>query len=311
MDGSTTARPAPEIGEARREMGHGAHRVAPDGAITRMIEEAQIQTSNGLCFSPAFDRRSRLDRQGAGRYRHGRQGRDLCLGHGAGWAPSNPAPVQRLHGGRVKCGPDGLRRDVYGNLWASSNAGRVVGYSGDLLKASDGRLLGRGAPARGLRQHLLWRAQAELRCSRSPASRPALCPPPPRARAFPDRCGGAGGVLAARQYWKHPRKDYMTIAMNQGGFDAGMMEGIWPVAPTPFFENGEVDYDGMRRVLDCMVDQIDRHLHSANFSNSSCFDDEREALSSASLEHVAGRVPVIVTISHFATPIAVGGAAGA
>ena len=46
----------PEIGEAKREMPHGVYRVAPDGAITRMIEEAQIQDPNGLCFSPAFDR---------------------------------------------------------------------------------------------------------------------------------------------------------------------------------------------------------------------------------------------------------------
>ena len=31
--------------------------------------------------------------------------------------------------------------------------------------------------------------------------------------------------------------------------------GMWPVAPTPFHENGEVDYEGMERVIDCMVDQ--------------------------------------------------------
>ena len=31
--------------------------------------------------------------------------------------------------------------------------------------------------------------------------------------------------------------------------------GMWPVAPTPFHDNGEVDYDGMGRVLECMIDQ--------------------------------------------------------
>ena len=31
--------------------------------------------------------------------------------------------------------------------------------------------------------------------------------------------------------------------------------GMWPVAPTPFQENGEVDYEGMGRVIDCLVDQ--------------------------------------------------------
>ena len=84
-------------------------------------------------------------------------------------------------------------------------------------------------------------------------------------------------------------------------------EGIWPVAPTPFLDNGAVDYDGMRRVLDCMIDQGSTGICIlANFSEQFLLSDaEREALTRLSLEHVAGRVPVIVTISHFATPIAV------
>lgn len=81
--------------------------------------------------------------------------------------------------------------------------------------------------------------------------------------------------------------------------------GIWPVAPTPFHPNGEVDYEGMKRVLDCMIDQgVDGICILANFSEQFLITDaEREALSRLSLEHVAGRVPVIVTISHYATRI--------
>ena len=81
--------------------------------------------------------------------------------------------------------------------------------------------------------------------------------------------------------------------------------GIWPVAPTPFHPNGEVDYQGMKRVLDCMIDQgVDGICILANFSEQFLITDaEREALSRLSLEHVAGRVPVIVTISHYATHI--------
>ncbi len=84
-------------------------------------------------------------------------------------------------------------------------------------------------------------------------------------------------------------------------------EGIWPVAPTPFTDRGEVDPDGMRRVLDCMVDQgVDGICILANFSEQFLISDaERETLTRLSLDHVAGRVPVIVTISHFATAIAV------
>jgi len=83
--------------------------------------------------------------------------------------------------------------------------------------------------------------------------------------------------------------------------------GIWPVAPTPFHPNGAVDYDGMDRVLDCMIDQgSDGICILANFSEQFLItDEERRLLTERSLAHVAGRVPVIVTISHYATQIAV------
>ncbi len=83
--------------------------------------------------------------------------------------------------------------------------------------------------------------------------------------------------------------------------------GIWPVAPTPFNPDGSVDLDGMRRVLDCMIDQgSDAICILANFSEQFLIsDDERETLTRLCLEHVDERVPVVVTISHFATDIAV------
>ena len=43
----------------------------------------------------------------------------------------------------VKCGPDGVRADVDGNLWVSSNAGRSVGYSGVTVWTPQGQLIGR------------------------------------------------------------------------------------------------------------------------------------------------------------------------
>lgn len=83
--------------------------------------------------------------------------------------------------------------------------------------------------------------------------------------------------------------------------------GIWPVAPVAFTDDGALDMDGNRRILDCMVDQgVDGICILANFSEQFLISDaEREALMRLSLEHVAGRVPVIVTISHYATPIVV------
>lgn len=84
-------------------------------------------------------------------------------------------------------------------------------------------------------------------------------------------------------------------------------KGIWPVAPTPFNPDGSLDLEGMKRVLDCMIDMgVDGICILANFSEQFLISDkERDVLTRLSLEHVAGRVPVIVTISHFATQIAV------
>jgi 2-keto-3-deoxy-L-arabinonate dehydratase len=81
--------------------------------------------------------------------------------------------------------------------------------------------------------------------------------------------------------------------------------GIWPVAPTPFHDDGSLDLEGMKRVLDLIIDQgADGICILANFSEQFLLsDDEREVLTRLSLEHVAGRVPVIVTVSHFSTQI--------
>ena len=83
--------------------------------------------------------------------------------------------------------------------------------------------------------------------------------------------------------------------------------GIWPVAPTSFNDDGTLDTDGMKRVLDCLIDQgADGICILANFSEQFLIsDDERGILTKLCIDHIAGRVPVIVTISHFATRIAV------
>ena len=85
------------------------------------------------------------------------------------------------------------------------------------------------------------------------------------------------------------------------------LTGILPVAPTPFQADGRLDEHGMTRVLDCMIDQgVDAICILANYSEQFVIsDDERATLMRLCLEHVSGRVPVIVTISHFATDIAV------
>jgi 2-keto-3-deoxy-L-arabinonate dehydratase len=82
--------------------------------------------------------------------------------------------------------------------------------------------------------------------------------------------------------------------------------GVFPVAPTPFTETGDLDLEGQRRVLDCMIDQgVDGICILANYSEQFVLtDDERDTLADLCLAHVGGRVPVIVTTSHFSTRIA-------
>jgi 4-hydroxy-tetrahydrodipicolinate synthase/2-keto-3-deoxy-L-arabinonate dehydratase len=83
--------------------------------------------------------------------------------------------------------------------------------------------------------------------------------------------------------------------------------GLFPVTPTPFTESGDLDLEGQRRVLDCMIDQsVDGICVLANYSEQFLLsDDERNTLVDLCLSHVAGRKPVMVTCSHFSTRIAV------
>jgi dihydrodipicolinate synthase/N-acetylneuraminate lyase len=81
--------------------------------------------------------------------------------------------------------------------------------------------------------------------------------------------------------------------------------GVFPVVPTIFTESGALDLDGQRRCVDFMIDAGSNGLAIlANFSEQFVLaDDEREVLTRAILEHVAGRVPVIVTTTHFGTAV--------
>ncbi|MGG7566235.1 dihydrodipicolinate synthase family protein [Rhodovulum sp. DZ06] len=85
------------------------------------------------------------------------------------------------------------------------------------------------------------------------------------------------------------------------------LTGILPVAPTPFLEDGALDPEGMTRVIDCMIDQgVDAICIAANYSEQFVLsDEERAQMMRVSLEHNAGRKPIIVTISHFHTALVV------
>ena len=81
--------------------------------------------------------------------------------------------------------------------------------------------------------------------------------------------------------------------------------GVFPVVPTTFTETGELDLESQKRCLDFMIDAGANGLCIlANFSEQfSLSDEEREVLTRTALEHVAGRVPVIVTTTHYGTRV--------
>jgi 2-keto-3-deoxy-L-arabinonate dehydratase len=84
-------------------------------------------------------------------------------------------------------------------------------------------------------------------------------------------------------------------------------EGVFPVMPTTFTETGELDIESQKRCIDFMIDAGSNGLCIlANFSEQFVLSDaEREVLTTAILRHVAGRVPVIVTTTHFSSHVCI------
>jgi len=83
--------------------------------------------------------------------------------------------------------------------------------------------------------------------------------------------------------------------------------GVFPVVPTTFTPSGELDLASQKRCVDFMIDAGSNGLCIlANFSEQFVLaDDEREVLTKTILEHVAGRLPVIVTTTHFSTRVCI------
>jgi 4-hydroxy-tetrahydrodipicolinate synthase/2-keto-3-deoxy-L-arabinonate dehydratase len=84
-------------------------------------------------------------------------------------------------------------------------------------------------------------------------------------------------------------------------------KGVFPVVPTTFSESGALDLVSQKRCVDFMIDAGSSGLCIlANFSEQFVLSDaERDILTRTILEHVQGRVPVIVTTTHFSTQVCV------
>ena len=134
----------PGIGLAKRELPTNTYRLDPSGRVELVVPEAQVPDPNGLCFSPDFKKLYIASTgKGPGDTGAGGKGDIHVFDVGADNKLSNGRVFSDCKVDGVHCGPDGLRCDVEGNLWASSNAGRNVGYSGVIVFNPAGKLIGR------------------------------------------------------------------------------------------------------------------------------------------------------------------------
>jgi gluconolactonase len=133
-------------GEGRpepRELPTAVYRIDKGGAVAQVIGEDQVPDPNGLAFSPDYKTLYVASTgRGPGDAGPGGKGDLFALDIAEGRA-SNPRRFSDFMIDGVKCSPDGVRCDVSGQVWCSSNAGRSVGYSGVTVWTPQGKLIGR------------------------------------------------------------------------------------------------------------------------------------------------------------------------
>jgi gluconolactonase len=134
----------PEIGSFNRELPTNVYRADPSGRLDIVVGDDQVPDPNGLCFSPDYKKLYVISTgRGPGDERPGGTGNMYVFDVGDDNRLSNQREFSNFVIDGIKCGPDGVRADVNGNLWCSSNAGRNVGYSGVTCWTPEGQLIGR------------------------------------------------------------------------------------------------------------------------------------------------------------------------
>lgn len=85
-----------------------------------------------------------------------------------------------------------------------------------------------------------------------------------------------------------------------------LISGVIPVAPTPFTEDEALDLDSQGRIIEYLIDGgCDAICILANYSEQfSLSDEERSRVMMTAIQQAAGRIPIVVTASHFSAKIA-------
>jgi gluconolactonase len=130
------------IGLLKRELPHAIYRIDPRGAVTQVATEDQVPDPNGLAFSPDHKRLYVASTgKGPGDTGRGGQGDMFVFDVTAQNTLTNLKHFADFMIDGVRCAPDGVKCDVDGNVWCSSNA--KIGYNGVTVWTPEGKLLGR------------------------------------------------------------------------------------------------------------------------------------------------------------------------
>jgi gluconolactonase len=129
------------LGGQKRELPTNVYRCDAGGRLEVAIREDQLPDPNGLCFSPDY-KTLYVASTSKGPGDTGPGGSRVIFAFDVqGTKLANQRLFTDMIVDGVHCGPDGLRADVTGHIWCSSNA--PLGYAGVLVFNPQGKLVGR------------------------------------------------------------------------------------------------------------------------------------------------------------------------
>jgi gluconolactonase len=118
-----------KAGSLHQQLPMNVYRIDPSGKVEVAVPFEQGKAPNGICFSPDYTK-VYVIRGGA-----------ISVGDIRGTKVANLRDFTDCMVDGVRCGPDGMRADRAGNIWASSAA--PLGYAGVTVWNPEGKLIGR------------------------------------------------------------------------------------------------------------------------------------------------------------------------
>jgi gluconolactonase len=129
------------LGGTKRQLPNAVYRWDPSNRLEVVVTEDQLKDPNGICFSPDYKTLYVISTSKGPGDAHSGGTRTIHAFDVLGTKVTNGREFLDMQVDGVHCGPDGMRADVFGNLWCSSNA--PLGYAGVLVYNAQGKLIGR------------------------------------------------------------------------------------------------------------------------------------------------------------------------